>query len=192
MAFHYSISLDPHHSWEQLLTILGGISFFSPQYGWACDNIVGMDVVIANGSSIYTSASENADLFQAIKGGSNNFGVVTSFDLNVYEQGQFLGGWIFYDETTIPQHLQAFNDFMDPANFDPYASVIQSFVYEPTYGIQLVSMGMEYALPETDPVALQPFLNISGQIQSTMRISNLLEFVEEEAAFQPTGVRYVL
>ncbi|ESZ91022.1 FAD binding domain-containing protein [Sclerotinia borealis F-4128] len=73
---------------------------------------------------------------------------------------------------------------MDPAKFDPHAAVIQAFAYEPTLGIQLVSMGMEYTLPIADPVALQPFLKISGQLQSTLRISNHLDFVDEEAASQ--------
>ncbi|ESZ91023.1 putative oxidoreductase, FAD-binding [Sclerotinia borealis F-4128] len=45
----------------------GGISFFSSQYGWACDNIEGMEIVVANGSIVYASAFHNTDLSQAMK-----------------------------------------------------------------------------------------------------------------------------
>ncbi|KAF5873791.1 putative fad- protein [Botrytis fragariae] len=171
------------------LLIGGGVSFLSPQYGWACDGILGMEVVLADGSVVYASSQSHSGLFTALQGGSNNFGVVTRFDLKTFAQRELLGGFIFYNSSTVPQLLKAFNDFMSPVNFDPHASIIQAFGYQ--QGLQAVSMGMEYTLPiaNTTPKVLQPFLEIDNQLGSTMRVSNMLNFVTEEADFQPLNTR---
>src|SRR5437868_5163907 len=59
----------------------GGNSYFSTGHGMACDNVASFEVVIADGSIVTASAAENKDLFWALKGGSNNFGIVTRLDL---------------------------------------------------------------------------------------------------------------
>ena len=59
----------------------GGLSFFSTAHGLACDNVAAFQVVLADSSIVTASATENKDLFWALKGGSSNFGIVTRFDL---------------------------------------------------------------------------------------------------------------
>lgn len=176
---------------RELKFLPAGISFFSPQRGWACDGVVGMEVVLANGEKVYASAQSYPDLFKALKGGSNNFGVVVSFDLQTFPQGDFFGGTRIFQIDTLSQQLQAFNTFMQPANFDEKATAISGYIYDGAIGAQLVSVEVEYSSPVSDPVALQPFLNISGAVQDTMRISTLLDFVTELAADEPLGTRYV-
>lgn len=64
------------------LTLGGGVSFFSGEYGWACDNVYNYQVVTANGEIIDVNYdSEYSDLYWALRGGGNNFGLVTRFDL---------------------------------------------------------------------------------------------------------------
>ncbi|PQE14459.1 oxidoreductase FAD-binding protein [Rutstroemia sp. NJR-2017a BBW] len=58
-------------------TLGGGFSSLSPRYGMCCDMVENFEVVLANGEIINANANENSDLWTALKGGSNNFGIVT-------------------------------------------------------------------------------------------------------------------
>ena len=61
------------------LTLGGGMSFFGPQAGFVCDNVIAYEIVMADGQHLIVSEDDHEDLFRALKGGSNNFGIVLSF-----------------------------------------------------------------------------------------------------------------
>jgi hypothetical protein len=63
------------------LLVSGGINFFGNRFGFSVNTIVGVEVVLGSGEIVEASKSKNSDLFWALKGGSNNFGVVTRYDL---------------------------------------------------------------------------------------------------------------
>ncbi|WP_232789623.1 FAD-binding oxidoreductase [Streptomyces jeddahensis] len=69
------------------LTLSGGMGWLRRIYGLSCDNLVSATVVTAQGNVLSASASENDDLFWAIRGGGGNFGVVTSFEYRLHPVG---------------------------------------------------------------------------------------------------------
>jgi hypothetical protein len=66
----------------------GGLSYLSTQYGWAADNIVAAEVVLANGTIVTATSISNVDLFNILRGGGNNFGIVITYTLQTHPLGE--------------------------------------------------------------------------------------------------------
>ncbi|KAJ8107360.1 hypothetical protein ONZ43_g6756 [Nemania bipapillata] len=77
----------------------GGLSFMSTEYGWAANSILEYELVMANASVVRVTQSNYPDLFMALKGGGSNFGIVTSYLLQAYPQGDVWGGNLIFDAT---------------------------------------------------------------------------------------------
>jgi FAD/FMN-containing dehydrogenase len=78
------------------LTLGGGYGWLVGKYGMAVDNLVGAEIVTADGSVLRADDNEHADLFWAIRGGSSNFGVVTLFEFRLHPLTQVLGGMLIH------------------------------------------------------------------------------------------------
>jgi FAD/FMN-containing dehydrogenase len=65
----------------------GGTGYLARKYGLGLDNLIGAEVVTADGRVVAARKGENADLFWALRGGSGNFGIVTSFEFRLHPVG---------------------------------------------------------------------------------------------------------
>ena len=94
------------------LTVGGGFGYLTRRYGWTCDNLISMEVVTAEGQVLRASADENAELFWALRGGTGNFGIVTSFEYQLHPVGpEILGGAIAWVGDDAAQVLEAYRAF---------------------------------------------------------------------------------
>ena len=100
------------------LTLGGGIGYLTRKYGLTIDNLLSVDMVLADGRFVTASSKENADLFWAVRGGGGNFGVVTSFEFRLQPVNMVQFGptfWPLEESTTI---LGAYRDFIKTAPED--------------------------------------------------------------------------
>ncbi|KAI9709489.1 MAG: hypothetical protein M1820_003249 [Bogoriella megaspora] len=98
------------------LTLGGGLSFFSPQFGLVCSNIVQYEVVLASGAIVNASATEYTNLWRALKGGSNNFGVVTRFIARSFPSADIWSGFLYLPSFQSAKVLRAFHEFVGRAD----------------------------------------------------------------------------
>jgi len=94
------------------LTLGGGIGYLSRTHGLTIDNLLGVDLVLADGSFITANAKEQADLFWAVRGGGGNFGVVTSFLFRLHPISTVYGGPIFWPLSQAADLLKFWRDFI--------------------------------------------------------------------------------
>jgi FAD/FMN-containing dehydrogenase len=107
------------------LTLGGGFGWLSRRHGMTVDNLIGADIVTADGELRHLSETENQDLFWAIRGGSGNFGVVTAFDFKLHPVGpEVLSGLIVHPFDDAPEVLRAYRAFADAAPDDVTAWVV--------------------------------------------------------------------
>jgi len=97
------------------LTLAGGQGLLMRKYGLACDNLLSVDVVTADGRLITASAEENADLFWGLRGGGGNFGIVTSFEFRLHPVSTVVGGLLLYPLDHARGVIKAYDDFMATA-----------------------------------------------------------------------------
>ncbi|KAK2591306.1 hypothetical protein QQS21_011024 [Conoideocrella luteorostrata] len=77
-------------------TLGGGTSALSGRYGWALDHVLEYEVVLPNATIVTASECSHPDLYWALRGGGNNFGIVTSFNISVFPQSPvYTGSRIF-------------------------------------------------------------------------------------------------
>ena len=93
------------------LTLGGGLGWLAGKYGLSCDNLLSADLVTAEGKLLIASATENADLFWGLRGGGGNFGVVTSFEYQLYPVGPLLAGLVLYPFSKAKEALRLFREF---------------------------------------------------------------------------------
>ncbi|KAI4125762.1 MAG: hypothetical protein LQ338_004098 [Usnochroma carphineum] len=167
----------------------GGMSYFAPRYGFVCDQVLNFEVALADGQIVNANATSNPDLWFALKGGSNNFGIVTRFDLKAFHQGKIWGGSIYNPITTLPDQINAFVGLNNATSYDPNAALINTYGYTSQMGSWVVTNLLVYTKRQVNPPVLRPFTDIKPQLGSTMRLTNLSDVTYEQVNSTPYGLR---
>lgn len=97
------------------LTLGGGIGHLTRGFGLSCDNLIGADVVTADGRFLRADATENEDLLWALRGGGGNFGIVTSLEFRLHPIDTIVGGPLFYEADDAKALLSFYRDFIADA-----------------------------------------------------------------------------
>lgn len=114
-------ALDPHNKSAVIgryrkvglgLALGAGFSYFSNRDGLAIDNVLQYEVVLANGTVVLADHDNHPDLFWALKGGNNNFGVVTHYKLRIFDTpGRVFGGLMYYPESSLDELADVIYDY---------------------------------------------------------------------------------
>ena len=143
------------------LATAGGVGWFAREHGLTLDHMRAAEIVLADGSIVQTNATENADLFWAIRGAGANFGIVTSFEFEVDEVGQVGLAQLVLDAEDTAGFLEQWGRVIETSPRDLTASLIMS----PARGGQpmtaMVIAVVDSSDPETIIRRLQPIADIS-------------------------------
>ncbi|KAF3061308.1 Bifunctional solanapyrone synthase [Daldinia childiae] len=180
----------------------GGLSIFSTRKGFACDSVVEFQVVLASGEVVRANAEENADLWRSLRGGMNNFGIVTSFKMKTFKSGPIWGGITYHypnDETTyllidsvciFPEENPSYNEH----DKDTYLTYSISY----SSGQKTLMCVMYHTKGKENPSQLQWLTGKEkdpefecGIIEEkcTLRMSTQLDFCEELSKLSSDGLR---
>ncbi|KAI1878034.1 uncharacterized protein JN550_000216 [Neoarthrinium moseri] len=174
------------------LALSGGLSIFSSREGFICDDVLNYEIVLGSGEIVNANSNENADLWKALRGGGNNFGVVTRYDMRTFKQGPFWGGALYYFSPSFPGQVEALVHELQKPDATADTHLMMSLGYTAMFGPEAVGMNQMYYTQEVEkPPVLDVFTSVEPQIGglNTMRMMNLAEASREQAGDIPPNQR---
>lgn len=100
------------------LTLGGGIGHLTRKYGLSIDNLLSVDIVLADGRFVKANENENQDLFWAVRGGGGNFGVVTAFTFRLHPVSMVYGGPMLYEMSEAAEVMKWYRKLIKDAPDD--------------------------------------------------------------------------
>lgn len=169
---------------------MGSISHFSAEHGLICDNVLEFQVVLADGRIVTASKTQNPDLFTVLKGGNNNFGIVTQFAFRTFKYDGMWGGLAIYPEPTIQDQFKALINFSNNIDKNPKSAVIMIPFYQSNTGMELILNSYDHTEPVARPAAFDEFLAIQGNISDTTAVTNMSDLAAVFASQNGTSVYF--
>lgn len=156
------------------LTLGGGYGYLTGKHGLVIDNLLEVEMVLADGSVVMASETEKPDLFWAVRGAGTSFGVATKFLYRAHEQkGPVWGGLLAFPKTQMEQIVAFCNTVLDSQkNPDAKATVFLSFGSPPPALQPVVMAGVVYLGAEEEAKEFfAPLLNLEPLVDMTSGMS---------------------
>ncbi|KAI8215275.1 putative FAD-linked oxidoreductase [Colletotrichum sp. SAR 10_77] len=165
----------------------GGFAWQSGQHGMACDNVVSYEVVLANGTVLTANSTNHHDLWRSLKGGLNNLGLVTRFDMRTFPSQDAYGGItaFSYDKTeAVLEKLDAMirrnpenpaeNGFVS-LSWNPATGPSTAWVLANVDGVENSTsfVGLEELNPVVDTRSHAPISSLVKQIEGGLGLYNV-------------------
>lgn len=134
----------------------GGSGWLDRKLGLACDNLLAVELITAEGSVVRASEQENPELFWALHGGGGNFGIATSFTIRLHELPALTTMLLVWRPEAGPDVLRAYRDFMASAPDEVGGGVLyvtgpaEEFVPKSLVGALTLLIVVVYAGPEAE------------------------------------------
>lgn len=146
------------------LTLGGGLGWLMPKYGMALDNLIAVNLVLADGSIARASADENPDLFWAVRGGGGNFGVVASFEFRLHQVGPMvIGGLVAFPFAEAGKVLRAFRELAATAPDD--LMIVAALTHAPDgSGTRIAAVAACHVGSEEDGMAVAAKIKTFGTV----------------------------
>lgn len=178
-------------------TLGGGIGLLARRYGFAADHVHRLEVATPDGRLRRVTATDEPDLFWALRGGGGNFGVVTGIEISLMPVARLYGGCLFFDLAQVPNVLHSWREWTAsvPDEMTSAVSVIPfpdlPMVPEPMRGRHVAQLQISYAgQAEQGQQLVEPLRALGPVLQDTLRE---LSYSESGAVFdepdQPSGYR---
>jgi FAD/FMN-containing dehydrogenase len=169
------------------LTLGGGLGWLMGKHGLSCDNVISADLVNAEGNHVSVSATENEDLFWAIRGGGGNFGIVTALEFRLHDLGPVHGGVVLYPRLLAFDLLRQYRDLTlnAPDELTAYAALLVGHGH-PMAAIALCHSGSKEdgaAACKRFQLSVSPAADMMGQKKYT-EVQTMLDFTA------PAGMHY--
>ena len=172
------------------LTLNGGLSWMRRNVGMSIDNLIGADMVLADGRFVHVSEDEHPDLFWAIRGGGGNFGIVTAFEFQLQELGpEVMFVACMYPREAAHEVMEFWVDFTSKAPKKITSDCIHWAVPahpafpEELHGRPVTVLAGMYAGPaEEGQKALQPLREVTTPV---LDLSNVYPYQAVQQMFDP-------
>ena len=173
------------------LTLGGGFGYLAGKHGLACDNLAAATLVTAEGKTVRASGSENPDLYWALRGGSGNFGVVSSLEYYLHPVGPtIMGGAIAWPFSQAREVLRFYREFTQASAAE--VCCLGGVGHAPDgSGVKVAIIGVGYCGPLTDGErALRPVKEFGTPLFDTIQPISYCDLNSVFDTAYPKGRRY--
>ncbi len=175
------------------LALGGGSGWVERKFGLACDNLLEVELLTADGRTVRASEDENPELFWALHGGGGNFGIATELTFRLHEMPAFTAALLLWSPDAGPELTRAYREFIESAPDDGGGGLIyltgppEEFVPEHLRNQLAIAVLVTYTGPEAEArEAMAPLLGQEpeGQMIAEMPYAELQSMLDDPPGFR--------